>query len=98
MNTINFKMIAVKITSPQITHLVREVGREHNFTWLGSEVNNGSYYYLFKCDNEHEVYNDQGDMDEYLDRLAPVYILDDNGELQYQFDMISTKRRIYIDE
>ena len=96
MTTIEFKMIAVKITSVKNVSLAKNLGAKHGFTWLGSETNNGSYYYIFIHDNKHEVYDGYGDIKTCLDRLAPVYMFDNDGNLQYQRDMILTKRRILI--
>lgn len=47
MTEIEFKMIAVKIPSVKNVSLAKNLGLKHDFTWLGSETNNGSYYYLF---------------------------------------------------
>lgn len=96
MTEIEFKMIAVKITSVKNVSLAKKIAAKHDFAWLGSETNNGSYYYLFRHDNKHEVYDGCGDMNTMLDRLAPVYIFDYDGNLQYHRDMIVTKRRILI--
>lgn len=94
MTEIEFKIIAVKIASVKNVSLAKSLGQKDGFTWLGSETNNGSYYYLFRHDNKHEVYDGCGDINTMLDRLAPVYILDCDGNLEYQRDMIVTKRRI----
>lgn len=96
MTEIEFKMIAVKITSVKNASLARNIVTKRDFAWLGSETNNGAYYYLFRHDNKHEVYDVHGDMNTMLDRLAPVYIFDCDGNLQYQRNMIVTKRRILI--
>ena len=97
MTEIKFKMIAVKIIPVEKASLVKKtVSATHDFIWLGSETNNGAYYYIFKHDNKHEVYDKCGDIVTSLDRLAPVYILDNDGDLQYQRDMIVTKRRILL--
>ena len=94
MTEIEFKMIAVKIPSVKNVSLAKNLGLKHDFTWLGSETNNGSYYYLYRHDNKHEVHDGHGDIGTCLDRLAPVYAFDYDGNLQYQRDMILTKRRI----
>lgn len=96
MTEIEFKMIAVKITSVKNASLARNIVTKRDFAWLGSETNNGAYYYLFRHDNKHEVCDVHGDMNTMLDRLAPVYIFDRDGNLQYQHNMIVTKRRILI--
>lgn len=96
MTEIEFKMIAVKITSIKNASLAKNLSAKHGFTWIGSETNNGSYYYLFRHDNKHIVYDAYGDIGTRLDRLAPVYILNNDGDLQYQRDMIVTKWRILL--
>lgn len=46
MTEIEFKMIAVKITSVKNASLARNIVTKRDFAWLGSETNNGAYYYL----------------------------------------------------
>lgn len=48
MTEIEFKMIAVKITSVKNASLARNIVTKRDFAWLGSEPNNGSYYYLYE--------------------------------------------------
>lgn len=94
MITIEFKMIAIELTSVEELHDVRKFTDTHDIIWLGDFTHNGSLYRILKFDNKHELDDSQQETEKYIDRLAPVYYIGDDYELNFAYDIISLPERM----
>lgn len=94
MITIEFKMIAIELTSVAVLHDVRKFTDAHDIIWLGDFSHNGSLYRILKFDNKHKLDDSLQEVEKYIDRLAPVYYIDDDYELNFAYDIISLPERM----
>lgn len=51
-------------------------------------------YRILKFDNKHELDDSQQETEKYIDRLAPVYYIGDDYELNFSYDIISLPERV----
>ena len=75
MITIEFKMIAIELTSMEVVRDIRKFTEAHGIIWLGDLSCNGTLYRILKFDNKHELDDSQQETEKYIDRLAPVYYI-----------------------
>ena len=94
MTEIEFKMIAIELNSVESARDIRDFTDSHGIIWLGDVKRNGTLYRILKFDNKHELDDSQQETEKYIDRLAPVYYIDDDYELNFACDIISLPERM----